>query len=153
MEEIVNHSHMNHSHMNYSQRPRSSSVTITIENPQLQERHPIAYELVHTAMNGNADPNVINLIGKRLKKNKGCIIYPELADKRDLLKLAPQSYDKHNREYILTYVINELTDSSIKERLEKKKERRQKYIIAAAGATTTIISTIVAAITTHYIEK
>lgn len=123
-------------------RERSSSITITIDN-----HNPIAYQLVRTALNGNTDDYVISLIEKCLNKNKPAIIYPDLPDRRDMLKLAPQLYDQHNRDYVIQYVINELTDHNTE---IEQTDRRQKYIIAAIGAGTTAISSVAAFLAAYY---
>jgi len=112
----------------------------------------MAYKLVHSALNGNSDPHVIELIDRCLNKNKKGLLYPDLPDKRDLLKLAPDLYEQHNRDYVLNYLINELTDNNAHVRQDKKNERKQKYVIAAIGATTTIISTA-SALLIYFLEK
>ena len=133
--------------MEVQTRSRSSSITI------IEIEHPIDFKLVRNVLNGNTDPHVVKIIGKRLQKNKDGILYPNLPEIRSHLPGDSQSYEGTRQDNLVEYVIHELTDDNAKIHLDKQRERRQKYIIAVIGATTTLLSTATAALTAYFIEK
>ena len=134
-----------------------SDISVTFEPPQrkmsVELRHPITFKLVQKALNGNTDPYIVELIGKRRDKNKSSSIYPELQRERIYLEKIYETPMDSTRDLLVRYIIRELIDERAHMRQQKQKERDEKHTIAIVGAATAVVTTIITAITTYFASK
>lgn len=129
-------------------RERSSSLIVIIDG-NASNCNDVAFKLVRTALDGDPDPHIVNIIEKRIKENTRSLFYPDLHIKR----IALLSDVPTNRSNLTDYVIRELADDALQTKSEKERERRQKYIIAAVGAGGTLVSTLAGILATYFSSK
>lgn len=141
-------------------RTRSGSIIIDMEPGSLiaidyaRSKHPIAYRLVHSAMNGNSDAYVIKTIGKSLDKDRKGVMYKELRKTRQLLQQISNSNKEKekslDKEQITEYIIKELSENLARKKQDGKSQRKQKIFIAACGVIVTVVTSASTALAAYF---
>jgi hypothetical protein len=141
-------------------RTRSGSVIIDLEPGSplainyARSKHPIAYKLVHKAMNGNSNAFVIKTIGKSLDKDRDGKLYKELRQTRKLLQEIAEPKKEKNKKLdqtlISEYIIKELSENIVRKKGEAQYHKKQKVVIAIAGVIGTIVTSVSAAVAAYF---
>jgi len=140
-------------------RTRSGSIIIDIEpgSPMAidyaRSKHPIAYKLVHKAMNGNSDAFTIKTIGKSLEKDRDGKLYKEMKKTRQLLQKIASEKGKSSEfddDLIREYIIKELSENVMRKKDTVKSQRKQKVLIAICGVIGTVVTSVSSALAAYF---